>query len=756
MLNPDLPNERHGQNSRGPMPRGNHMHNSALLQPGSDNYDNFVTGNDADSVTPAFNLSALQHGFRRHWVVALVFAVVCSGATSLAAWYYFEPQYVAFAQLRVAGNEPRLVFETVDNTAQSSFEIYKRTQRELIRSRFVLNPVMRAPGVAELEIVRSELDPVAWLESKLQVDFPSEAEIMRISLGGQNASEITVLVNAIADTYIQEVVDAERLRRQERQHELEKLYNVAEEKVFTSREKLRSVAEKVGTGDSSTLTIKQQIALQHYAELRKEHTAVNFQLMRAKIELSAYEVGAKSVEKDEVAEATLELYVSADPTVQQHKSQVSDLEQRYESSKALLADGSEDLLKEYAQGLETAKLKLEQARAAARERLRETLVQKSRSDKTAFLEGIKSQIGILTEQEKTLKEEVEKNSKIADQIGKFSLEAEVLRAEIKHVEHIADTLGSEIESLKVELQSPSRVQLMQYAALPQSKDLKRQITSTTFSALLGFVLPVFCIAWVDCRQLRVNSGRELTQSLGLKVIGTLPFLPSGQRRRLSSERELKPYWRRTFQEALDTVRTMLLRSPDLQSSRVVMVTSAVSGEGKTTLASKLAESFARAGRKTLLIDFDLRRPSLDELYTPSIDIGMSELLRGEHAVPDVLWKTDVANLWLIAAGQTDDAALTGLAQNHSSIEEFFALLRGQFDFVIVDCCPILPVVDTMLIAQYVDAAVLSILRDVSHIPKIVAAHQRLSSLGVRILGAVVAETRKDAYYSDKYRLELKS
>src|SRR5205823_3503140 len=129
------------------------------------------------------------------------------------------------------------------------------------------------------------------------------------------------------------------------------------------------------------------------------------------------------------------------------------------------------------------------------------------------------------------------------------------------------------------------------------------------------------------------------------------------------------------------------------------VTSAVAGEGKTSLSCHLAASLARAGRRTLLLDCDLRKPSAHRLFRIPEQPGFSELLRGEGALQDVIHATSTKNLYMIPAGQCDPQALQALSQEQ--VPEILSRIREQFDFVIVDSSPVLPVVDALMIGQFV-------------------------------------------------------
>ena len=204
-------------------------------------------------------------------------------------------------------------------------------------------------------------------------------------------------------------------------------------------------------------------------------------------------------------------------------------------------------------------------------------------------------------------------------------------------------------------------------------------------------------------------------------------------------------WQSGLIESVDATRTMLLHASRVNSIRVVMITSALQGEGKSSLSCHLAASLARAGRQTLLIDCDFRRPSVHRLFDQPQGPGVGELLRGEVKIVDVIRKSHALNLDLIAAGRWDEHGVQALARG--DLQAILDGLRTRYDFVIVDSAPILPVVDSLLVGQHVDAVIFSILRDVSRIPSVQDARDRLTALGVRVLGAVVSGIKGESYNS---------
>jgi Mrp family chromosome partitioning ATPase len=129
----------------------------------------------------------------------------------------------------------------------------------------------------------------------------------------------------------------------------------------------------------------------------------------------------------------------------------------------------------------------------------------------------------------------------------------------------------------------------------------------------------------------------------------------------------------------------------------------------------------------------------------SLQPGVIDVLHKVDAFESAVQATQIPNLMFVAAGRLNSTGLAGLAA--ADLKCLFDRMRAEFDFVVVDGSPILPVVDTRLIAQHVDAVVLSVLRDVSCTPHVRAACQLLEMFSVPILGVVVTGARGDVYHT---------
>src|SRR5262249_5976123 len=181
--------------------------------------------------------------------------------------------------------------------------------------------------------------------------------------------------------------------------------------------------------------------------------------------------------------------------------------------------------------------------------------------------------------------------------------------------------------------------------------------------LATFALALFGIAWWEFTARRIQTPEEVVHGLGLQVISTLPDVPASARTCLepAGRAPCDLHWKNVLCESVDATRTLLLHAARVEGLRSVLVTSAVGGEGKTSLATQLAASLARAGLKTLLVDGDLRNPSAHRAVGMPLEAGFSELLRGEAKAAVLIRPTPVENLWLLPAGHRDAHAHQALA-----------------------------------------------------------------------------------------------
>jgi len=337
------------------------------------------------------------------------------------------------------------------------------------------------------------------------------------------------------------------------------------------------------------------------------------------------------------------------------------------------------------------------------------------------------------------------------QIGGSSLDVEMQREELSHQQESFNAIAKIREQLSVELRwggTNRRVELFQRAFAPKTPDKPKRIQLTALAGLAGLMLPLAAFGLLDVRAKRINSSEQVSEGMGLMVLGTVPVIPVRAIQHGGSLSRRHQHWRALLNEAINNVIVRLLREAREGPLQVMLITSATSGEGKTTLATHMAMSLARSGRRTLLVDCDLRRPALARVFNVSQEPGVAELLLGEMELADVVHETTVDNLHLATAGGYLEEGLEVLTSG--ALETLLARLREEYDFIILDGSPVLPVPDSRILAQHVDAVILSILRDVTQAPKLRAAWRILTALGARAIGSVVTGTSEEVYYKDMH------
>jgi capsular exopolysaccharide synthesis family protein len=201
-------------------------------------------------------------------------------------------------------------------------------------------------------------------------------------------------------------------------------------------------------------------------------------------------------------------------------------------------------------------------------------------------------------------------------------------------------------------------------------------------------------------------------------------------------------------EAYRSLRTALLLS-STQRLRAVAVTSAAMGEGKTATASNLAIVLAQLGRPVLIVDADLRKPSLHQVFGTSNQLGLVSHLTGTAAAGEVVVPTAIPNLWITPAGPLAPAPSELLSSD--AMHDWLRAACARFEYVVIDTPPMLAVTDALVVGVIADGVVLTlhsgrVTRDEARL-----CRDRLRQAEVRVLGAVLNRCRtKHAGRAERY------
>ena len=239
----------------------------------------------------------------------------------------------------------------------------------------------------------------------------------------------------------------------------------------------------------------------------------------------------------------------------------------------------------------------------------------------------------------------------------------------------------------------------------------------------------------------VKSKDKLKSQINLPDMGSLPYIRNKKRKKKPEQNKVSLINERTpasYQEAMRRLRIRVLKEVEENQTKTIMVTSSIPGEGKTTVAVNLAISLVRQGKKVVLVDCDLRNPSIaDFLGITEQRPGIDSVLHKKAAVTDVLTEIDVngenkLTLLLGEEGEKTDISLLGSKR----MEGLIAELKNMADVVILDTAPAQLLADAALMARFVDAALYVIRYDYTKMYKIREGIQALAMSKIKMLGYV--------------------
>ena len=278
-------------------------------------------------------------------------------------------------------------------------------------------------------------------------------------------------------------------------------------------------------------------------------------------------------------------------------------------------------------------------------------------------------------------------------------------------------------------------------------------SSVKKGALLGLAIGLVLVALRAVVYRTVRSEEELRDLLNVTCLGTLPACHRKKRR--STDREeiniLLDANRGAYVESMRLIRTRLERQ--MGDKKVLMVTSSVAGEGKSTVAANLAISMALKGKRVILVDCDLRNPSTGRIFNIKEKCpGLVAVLRGEATLDEALVEVknnDVPTRLRLMPGAEKESRLVEILGSED-MRKLVDRLRDEADVVILDTPPSAVLVDAMMLVKHVDGIAYVVMRDYARRRVIFEGVEELSSSGAPILGCILngghAHSHKYGYY----------
>jgi receptor protein-tyrosine kinase len=303
-------------------------------------------------------------------------------------------------------------------------------------------------------------------------------------------------------------------------------------------------------------------------------------------------------------------------------------------------------------------------------------------------------------------------------------------------QQIATQIGVEFPKMVTQLEttsqgvSPVRVAVVQAAGLPTVPTSPQTMLNVVLGALIGLLLGAVAAVTRARLDRSVKKAEEAAEFAGAPVMGVVlrhPGLESGHvvdRARMTRVAEDYRHLRANLQ-FLDVD----------EPPKVIMVSSALPTEGKTTVVINLALALAEAGRKVTVVEADLRRPKITRYLGMVGGVGLTNILAGTADVSDVTQYYGEDGLAIIAAGPTPPNPSELVAS--ASMAELLEKLRASNDFVLIDSPPILPVADSTGLAVIVDGVLLTVRYGSTRTDQLEQAAATVQRVGARTLGVIL-------------------
>lgn len=667
---------------------------------------------------------------RAWWKIAL--AVFACTALTLTACFLIKPVYEATAQITVDNHLPASgLGQDGGDMGQSEVEQLVNTEMDLIQSDAVLRPVaLEYHLLPKDKHGKTELPRGPVTLKNLTVTHPLNSLILSISYRSTDPQEAADVANAVAHSFIDHLTETEVRSSMNISGFMEKQLDGLKENMDKSAQALAAYEKQLGVIDPSQQTT---VLAARILDLNTEYAqAENDRIQKqaaykgvaggnaAAIEISPQAVQLEQLQtRLEAAQQKMALVKTTyGPANENYKRAASDLAEITRQYNAAKNDTSKRIATEYDQA------------AAHEAMLRDALAQaKADSDK----------LNASSIEYQQLKRDADANTTLYNELFRKIKEAGI-------------NAGFDSNSIRIANE-----------ARPESHPVfPKKGIFTILAFLLSTMVSIGVALIADMLDKTMRDPEQARRALNIEVLGVLPEVyqlkPAGRQLLLetnsaveAAKRDQPLDWSRTegaYIEAIRTMRSLLLLERSRTALRSLLVTSALAGEGKSTCTAHLAIAHALQGRRTLLIDADLRRPSLHNHFGLRNITGLSEVILEGRELMDVRREVPgIEDLDVITAGPQSQKAAHLIG---SKIAMLIDEAVKDYDLVIIDAPPMLGLAEPIQIACATDGVILITQAGRTDQEAVAAVLGTLNRMEVNVLGLVLNKVRREMSYTYKH------
>ena len=357
-----------------------------------------------------------------------------------------------------------------------------------------------------------------------------------------------------------------------------------------------------------------------------------------------------------------------------------------------------------------------------------------------ILAGLGLRVNSSQAQVEQLQRDVDAAKKRESDMRKTGREYFDAKRELSNTTRIRDTILFRIMQEEVDLALPkeSTVEITDEADRPLKAIRPNIPLNIALGVVVGLILGVGLAFFIEYLDTSVKTIDDVERALGAAVLGVIPQNVGS----LLDEGDESPH-----AEAYRVLRTNILFAGRKDESQTTFsVVSGGAGEGKTTTMFNLAVVFAQMGDRILIVDSDLRRPSMHRYLKVSNNIGLTNYLLGQATIDEVIQTTEIPTLHFIPSGKLPSSSMGILSS--AKMKEFVAEMKSRYDYVFLDAPPIMGVSDATVLASMVDMCVLVV--QYRKYPQMMTqrAKEMVTKVGGELVGVVLNNINisQDSYY----------
>jgi capsular exopolysaccharide synthesis family protein len=681
--------------------------------------------------------------YKRRWVATTAFVVVLAGTTAYT--FTVTPIFEARTRLLIESDDPNVVSFTEVIEEQGAKADYYQTQYNILQSRILARKTLDRLQLWDSEHFGKPLRTGGWGAARetgagqaggetvqqsrvldrfldnLTVSPIRNSRLVDVKYRSSDPQLAARVANAIAQNYIEQTLEykftaskeasdwlGERLAEQRRQVE----------GAEAALQRYREANEAISFED------RENIVVQKLTDL----SAAVTQAKTARLQKQALYNQLRSLMDDG---GQLESFpaILSNTFIQQQKAELSQLQRQYAQMSEKLGEKHPDIIKV------RSTIELAQSRFNAEIR---KVVDSVRNEYQAAVAQENGLVGALDQQKLE-----------ALSMNRKAIDYGVLQRDVESSRQVYESLLQRAKETGVSTElKASSIRVVDEAEQPPSPISPRKVLNLVLALVGGGVLAFGLAFFFEYLDSRIKSPEEIQAHLGLPSLGMIPAVDpkAGNGHEPLLSEGVPP----SFAEACRALRTNVLFSSAEEGARNLVVTSTGPGEGKTIVAANLAIGFAQAGQRILLIDADLRRPRVHQIFRQNLEPGLSNLMVG-HSVPSAcIRKSHVPGLWVLTGGRIppNPAELLGSRR----FKDFIQSLGEHFDSVVIDSPPVMAVTDAAVTASAATGIVFVVGAEMTSRHAARTAIQELGKGRPRFLGVVLnrVELERNAYYYSKY------